>query len=215
MRNVEIERGLCDLGASVSIIPYSLFHKLHLGPLLVTPFSLQLADSSVMQPIGKMDNVPVDIGDIWVLDDFIIVDMPETDDAQIILRRPILGTTCCHIDVKEGRISFEVEGHFAVFSHRKEDVVSPHSSILDALLLSPKIDMEDVLNYKDPPDSNLISYEDPDQGHVKVKFATPMPPKKPEVQVPIPNESSMSEYCRFAQIVLSMPPKEGLMPILK
>ena len=37
---VEIERGLCDLGASVSIMPYSLFHKLHRGPLLVAPFSL-------------------------------------------------------------------------------------------------------------------------------------------------------------------------------
>jgi len=27
--NLAIERGLCDLGASVSIMPYSLFHKLH------------------------------------------------------------------------------------------------------------------------------------------------------------------------------------------
>jgi len=37
---VEIERGPCDLGASVSIMSYSLFHKLHRGPLLATPFSL-------------------------------------------------------------------------------------------------------------------------------------------------------------------------------
>ena len=44
---VKIERGLCDLGASVSIIPYSLFHKLHLGPLLAAPFLLQLADGSM------------------------------------------------------------------------------------------------------------------------------------------------------------------------
>ena len=29
---VEFERALCDLGASVGIMPYSLFHKLHLGP---------------------------------------------------------------------------------------------------------------------------------------------------------------------------------------
>ena len=38
---VEIERSLCDLGASISIMPYSLFYKLHLGPLLAAPFSLQ------------------------------------------------------------------------------------------------------------------------------------------------------------------------------
>jgi len=35
-----IEGGLYDLGASVSIMPYSLFHKLHQGPLLSAPFSL-------------------------------------------------------------------------------------------------------------------------------------------------------------------------------
>jgi len=33
MGKMKIERALCDLGAVVSLIPYSLFHKLHLGPL--------------------------------------------------------------------------------------------------------------------------------------------------------------------------------------
>ena len=60
-------------------------------------------------PIGRLDDVPVNIGDIWMLEDFIIVDMAETDNAQIILRQPILVTVDCHIDVREGRISFEVE----------------------------------------------------------------------------------------------------------
>jgi len=41
---VETERALCDLGASVSLMLYSLFHKLHLGPLQPSPFLLQLAD---------------------------------------------------------------------------------------------------------------------------------------------------------------------------
>ena len=61
--------------------------------------------------------MPINIGDIWVLEDFIIVDMLETDDAQIILGRPILATAGYHIDVREGRNSFEVEGRFAVFSY--------------------------------------------------------------------------------------------------
>ena len=87
-----------------------------------------------------------------MLEDFIIVDIPETGDSQIILCWPILATTGCHNDVKEVRISFEVRVSFAVFSHRKEDMVSPYSCILDALPLSPKIDMEDVWNCEDPPD---------------------------------------------------------------
>jgi len=62
---VEIERGLCDLGASVNIMPYFLFHKLHRWPLLATLFSLQLAYGSVTQSIGRLEDVPVNIGDIW------------------------------------------------------------------------------------------------------------------------------------------------------
>ena len=88
-------------------------------------------------------------------------------------------------------------------------MVSPHSSVLDALPLSLEIDMEDVQNCENPPDSEWISYENPDQGYVKVEFAALMPPNKLKVEAPISNESSMSDYCRFAQIVLSMPPVEG------
>ena len=51
-----------------------------------------------MQPIGKLEDVPVNAGDIWVLENFIIADMPETDNAQIILGRPILAIAGCHID---------------------------------------------------------------------------------------------------------------------
>jgi len=96
-------------------MPYSLFHKLHLGPLQLTPFSLQLADGSETQPIGKLEEVPINIGDVWVLEDFSRVDMPEIGDAQIILGRPLLVTASCQIDVRKGRITFEVEGCYAVF----------------------------------------------------------------------------------------------------
>jgi len=98
----------------------------------------------VTQPIRKLDNAPVNIEDIWMLEDFIIVDMPKTNNGQIILVLPILATASYHSDVREGRVSFEVEGRFVVFSHKKEDMVSPHSYILNALLFSPEIDMEDI-----------------------------------------------------------------------
>ena len=42
-----------------------------------------------------------------------------------------------------------------------------------------------------------------------MEFTTPMPSNKSKVEVPVSNESSMSNYCRFAQIVLSMPLVEG------
>ena len=104
--------------------------------------------------------MPANIGDIWVLEGFIIVDMPETDDA--LLGRPILATVGCHIDVRNGRVTFEVEWRYAMFCHMKKDVVSPNCSLLDTLPISPKIDMDNVLNCEDPLDSDYISYEDLD-----------------------------------------------------
>ena len=58
--------------------------------------------------------------------------------------------------------------------------------------------------------SDWISIEDPDNGYVKVKFAAPTPPSIPEVEAYTSNESSMSDYCRFAQVVRSLPPREGV-----
>jgi len=49
----------------------------------------------------------------------------------------------------------------------------------------------------------------PTEEYVKVEFTAPMPPKKPKVEAPISNEFSISDYCSFAQTVLSMPPVDG------
>ena len=87
-------------------MPYSLFHRLHLGPLRPALFSLQLADGFETHPLGKLEDVSVKIGDICVFEDFIITNMIETDDAHIILGRPFLATTGCCIDVKRAQITF-------------------------------------------------------------------------------------------------------------
>ena len=115
----------------------------------------------------------------------------------------------CHIEVRKGRIIFKIEGCYAVFYHMKEKVVSPNSYLLDDFSPSPEIYMEDVLNCEDPPDFDWISHEDPNQTYVKVQFVASMPPNIPKVEAHISNESSMSDYCKFAQAILSLPPMEG------
>ena len=67
-----------------------------------------------------------------MLEEFIIVDMLETNNAQMVLGQPFLATASRHIDVRKGRIIFEVKGCYAVFCHTKNDVVSPNSCLLDA-----------------------------------------------------------------------------------
>jgi len=46
-----IERALCDIGASVSVMPYSISKKLNLGDLKLTNITLQMADRSIRRPV--------------------------------------------------------------------------------------------------------------------------------------------------------------------
>ena len=80
------------------------------------------------------------------MEDFTIADMTEIDDAQIILGRPFMAAGC-HIDVRRGRITFKVQGCYAMLCHMEEKVVSSNSSLLAAFPLSSEVDIEDVLNY--------------------------------------------------------------------
>jgi len=67
--------------------------------------------------------VPVKIADIWVSEDFIIVDMTKIDDVRIILGRPFMATASYHIDVRREHITFEVQGCYAMFFHMEEKVI--------------------------------------------------------------------------------------------
>jgi len=58
--------------------------------------------------------------------------------------------------------------------------------------------VEDVLYDEDPPDFEWISYEALDQGYIRVEFSAPISPSKPEVEAPVSNDYSISEYCRLA-----------------
>jgi hypothetical protein len=66
---------LCDLGASVSVIPTVVYHKLDHSVLEPISMCLQLADQSVRYPLGIAENIPVKIQEFFVLVDFVVLDM--------------------------------------------------------------------------------------------------------------------------------------------
>ncbi|XP_059277806.1 uncharacterized protein LOC132031986 [Lycium ferocissimum] len=59
-----VARALCDLGASINLMPSSIFRKLGLGVLRPTTIVLQLADRSLARPEGIIEDVLVQISDI-------------------------------------------------------------------------------------------------------------------------------------------------------
>ncbi|XP_019057728.1 PREDICTED: uncharacterized protein LOC109116545, partial [Tarenaya hassleriana] len=91
--NIEIDRALCDLGASVSLLPLSIYKKLNIEDLKPTRMALQLADRSIKYPAGILEDVPLKVGNYYVPVDFIVVDMEEDSKIPIILDRPFLNTT--------------------------------------------------------------------------------------------------------------------------
>ncbi|CAJ2651912.1 uncharacterized protein LOC123905413 [Trifolium pratense] len=81
---------------------------LTLGELRPTKMSIQFADRSVKYPLGILENVPVRIGQFFIPTDFIVMDIREDSNAPIILGRPFLATAGAIIDVKKGKLTFEV-----------------------------------------------------------------------------------------------------------
>ena len=61
IRSQNFENMLCDLGASISVMPKKVFDKLNYSTLTPTSMCLQLADQSVRYPIGIAENILVKI----------------------------------------------------------------------------------------------------------------------------------------------------------
>ncbi|CAM8882933.1 unnamed protein product [Rhodiola kirilowii] len=94
-----VRRALCDLGASVSIMPYSLYAKLNLGDLCPTNITILIADRSCRLPRGILKDVPIKVKNLHFPAEIIVLDISEDVDIPIILGRPFLYTAKAVIDM--------------------------------------------------------------------------------------------------------------------
>ena len=104
----EFPRCLCDLGASINLMPFSLFRKLQLGELIPTNMTLQLADHSTKKPHGIIEDVLVKVDKFIFPVDFVVLDFEEDNKCPLILGRPFLNTGRAIIDVHDGKITLRV-----------------------------------------------------------------------------------------------------------
>ncbi|KAK1628199.1 hypothetical protein QYE76_002514 [Lolium multiflorum] len=110
IKNNYVRTALCDLGAGVSVMPFSLYKRLDLDKLIPTDISLQMADKSTAIPVGLCENVPVQVTQhCLILTDFVVLEMPEDDNMSIILGRPFLNTAGAVIDCNKGMVTFNVD----------------------------------------------------------------------------------------------------------
>ncbi|KAG9450269.1 hypothetical protein H6P81_010234 [Aristolochia fimbriata] len=99
---------LCDLGASVNLMPLSLCKYLKLGEPPETVITLQFADRSTKIPEGIMEDVLVKIQDFIYPCDFVVLDMEVDKNLPIILGRAFLATAGAIIDVKQGNLTLRL-----------------------------------------------------------------------------------------------------------
>ena len=107
--NAIFERALCDLGASINLMPLSIFKRLGLGEARPTTVTLQLADRSLKYPRGVIEDVLVKVDKFIFPADFIVLDMEEDKEIPIILGRPFLATGIAMIDVQRGELKSRVQ----------------------------------------------------------------------------------------------------------
>ena len=88
IRNSIFERALCDLGASINLMPLSIFRQLGLRKARPTTVTLQLVDRSLKHPRGVIEDVLVKVDKFIFPTDFIVLDMDEDKEILIILGRP-------------------------------------------------------------------------------------------------------------------------------
>ncbi|KAK1691727.1 hypothetical protein QYE76_008424 [Lolium multiflorum] len=93
---------LCDLGASISVMPKKIYNMLDLPPLKNCYLDVNLADHSTKKPLGKVDNVRITVNNNLVPVDFVVLDIECNASCPIILGRPFLRTVGAIIDMREG-----------------------------------------------------------------------------------------------------------------
>lgn len=86
------DHALCDLGASMSIMPKSIFDRLNFTTVTPMPMQLQLADSSIRYPMGIAEDIPVKIRDFFIPVDYVVLDMESDKETPLILGQPFFST---------------------------------------------------------------------------------------------------------------------------
>nr|GFC01236.1 reverse transcriptase domain-containing protein [Tanacetum cinerariifolium] len=165
---------LADLGASINLMPLSVWKELALPELTPTFMTLELADRSVSKPIGIAKDVSVKVGMFHFPADFLVVDFEPDPRVPLILGRCFLKIGCALIDVYKGELTLRIGNEAITYNL---DQTSRYSANYDQMTAN-KIDVteedceeyfQEVLSFSDvivsssptPSDDLIVSTTSP------------------------------------------------------
>ncbi|GKB48212.1 reverse transcriptase domain-containing protein [Tanacetum coccineum] len=145
---------LADLGASIKLMPFSVWKKLSLPELTPTRMTLELTNRSVAYPVGVAEDIFVKVGKFHFPADFVVVDYDVDPRVPLILGRPFLRTARALIDVhseeltlrvNDEAITFNVE-HTSRYSYRYDD---ESVNLIDVIDVTCEEYAQEVLRFSD------------------------------------------------------------------
>nr|GFA56810.1 reverse transcriptase domain-containing protein [Tanacetum cinerariifolium] len=131
---------LANLGASINLMPLSVWNKLSLPEMSPTCMTLELADRSISRLVGVAEDVFVKVGTFHFSAYFIVVDFDADPRVPLILGRSFLKIGCALIDVYEGELTLRV-GNKAITFNLDQNL--RYSANYDAMSVN-RIDLIDV-----------------------------------------------------------------------
>ncbi|XP_060968410.1 uncharacterized protein LOC133035970 [Cannabis sativa] len=157
-------QALLDLGASVNLMPYSIYLQLGLGEIKPTSVVLQLADRSIKKPRGIVEDVLIKVGKFYYPADFLILDTQSEVNTEskipIILGRPFLATANALINCRNGlmKLSFgnmtmEVNIFHVAKQPPDEEEDCYHTDVIDTIV------EEEVLLHDDSDSLNDLLHD--------------------------------------------------------
>ncbi|RDX87745.1 hypothetical protein CR513_30742, partial [Mucuna pruriens] len=102
---------MLDLGASINVMPTSIYKSLKFGDLEPTRMTIKLANRSVIQPLSVLKDVLVQVNELIFPANFYMLDMEDETSGKgstLILGRPFLMTARTKIDAYAGKLSMEL-----------------------------------------------------------------------------------------------------------
>ncbi|GJT97836.1 reverse transcriptase domain-containing protein [Tanacetum coccineum] len=119
LQELDRTNALADSGASINLLPHSIYKQLGLGALKPTRMTLELANRSVTHPMGIAEDVVVRVDGFTFLANFVVVNFEPDPRVPIILVRPFLCTTKALIDLYEEKLTLRVGSDELVFYAKK------------------------------------------------------------------------------------------------
>ncbi|GJU77684.1 reverse transcriptase domain-containing protein [Tanacetum coccineum] len=153
---------LADLGASINLMPLSIWKELSLPALTKTRMILELADRTISTPTGIAEDVFVKVGTFFFPADFVVVDYVADPRAPLILGRPFLRTARALIDVHGEQMTLRHDDQSVTFKVGDTVYLEELLSVINSdpnLPPSPvcEIDVPEKVksSCEDPPDLEL------------------------------------------------------------